>query len=108
MNRKLKCAVEREDDLYVSYCEGLGIASQGETIDEAKKNLEEAIEMFFEDAPVSEISGLLSHLKPSSPEEIQHLPEVRIAQYQQDPATQWELEVAQTKTHPRRPLESNW
>lgn len=94
MNWKLKCAVEREDDLYVSYCEGLGIASQGETIDEAKKNLEEAIEMFFEDASVSEILGLLSNLEPSSPVKIQHLPEVRIAQYQQAPAALWELEVA--------------
>ena len=94
MNWKLKCEIEREGNLYVSYCQELGIASQGETIDEAKENLEESIEMFFADASVSEILGLLSNLEPSSPVKIQHLPEVRISQYQQAQATQWELEVA--------------
>ena len=44
----------------VSYCEGLGIASQGETFNEARKNLEEAIEMFFEDASQNEILSLFA------------------------------------------------
>ena len=70
MRWKLKCLVEPEDDWYVSYCEESGIASQGETVDEAKKNLEEAIEMFFEDALHSEILSLLAPLEPSSPVEI--------------------------------------
>ena len=47
MRWKLKCVVEPEDDWYVSHCEELGVASQGETANEAKKNLEEAIEMFL-------------------------------------------------------------
>ena len=47
MIRELKCVIELEDDWYVSYCEEVGIASQGETANGAKKNLEEAIEMFF-------------------------------------------------------------
>lgn len=47
---KLKCSVEKDGEWYASYCEDLGIASQGETVQEARKNLEEAVEMFFEDA----------------------------------------------------------
>ena len=74
MRWKLKCVIEPEDDWYVSSCEELGIASQGETVNEAKENLEEAIEMFFEDASQSEILSLLAHLKPESPVEIQTSP----------------------------------
>ena len=71
MRWKLKCVIEPEDDWYVSYCEELGIASQGETVNEARKNLEETIEMFFEDASQSEILSLLAPLKPESPVGIQ-------------------------------------
>ena len=60
MRWKLKCVIESEDDWYVSYCEELGIASQAETVNEAKENLEEAMEMFFEDASQSEILSLLA------------------------------------------------
>ena len=94
MRWKLKCVIEPEDDWYVSYCEELGIASQGETVNEAKENLEEAIEMFFEDASQSEILSLLAHLKPESPVEIQHHPEVSVMQHQEQQGTQWELVVA--------------
>ena len=94
MRWKLKCVIEPEDDWYVSYCEELGIASQGETVNEAKKNLEEAIEMFFEDASQSEILSLLVHLQPESPVEIQHHPEIPAMQHQEEQGTQWELVVA--------------
>lgn len=86
MRWKLKCVVEPEDDWYVSHCEELGVASQGETANEAKKNLEEAIEMFFEDASQSEILSLLAPFEPESPIEIQHHP--------QKQGTQWEFVVA--------------
>ena len=91
MRWKLKCLVEPEDDWYVSYCEELGIASQGETFIEAKKNLEEAIEMFCEDASHSEIVGLLAPLEPESPVEIQRPPEIPAMQRQELQGTQWEL-----------------
>lgn len=94
MRWKLKCVIEPEDDWYVSYCDELGIASQGETVIEAKKNLEEAIEMFFEDASQSEILSLLAPLKPESPVEIQHQPEITVMQHPEDQGTQWELVVA--------------
>ena len=94
MRWKLKCLVEPEDDWYVSYCEELGIASQGETVIEAKRNLEEAIEMFLEEASHSEIMGLLTPLEPESPVEIQRPPEIPAGQQQEGQGTQWVLTVA--------------
>jgi predicted RNase H-like HicB family nuclease len=46
--------IEREGDGYVSLCPELDIASQGSTIEEARKNLTEALELFFEHASESE------------------------------------------------------
>ena len=94
MRWKFKCLVEPDDDWYVSYCEELGIVSQGETVIEAKRNLEEAIEMFFEDASQSEILSLLAPLKPESPVGIQHPPRISLIQHQEGQGTQWELVVA--------------
>lgn len=37
--------VEREDEQYVSYCQELGVASCGDTIDEALENLGDAIQV---------------------------------------------------------------
>jgi predicted RNase H-like HicB family nuclease len=48
--------IEREGDGYVSLCPELDIASQGSTIEEARKNLAEALELFLEHAPESEIA----------------------------------------------------
>lgn len=47
--------IEREDNGYVSLCPELDIASQGETIEEARANLVEAIELFLDTASISEI-----------------------------------------------------
>ena len=52
--------IEKEDDGYVSLCPELDIASQGSTIEEAKHNLIEAIELFLEVAEASEIAKRLS------------------------------------------------
>lgn len=49
--------IEKEDNLYVSLCPELDIASQGETVEEAKANLIEALELFFETARFSEIAN---------------------------------------------------
>ncbi|MFZ4674189.1 MAG: type II toxin-antitoxin system HicB family antitoxin [Nodosilinea sp.] len=48
--------IEREDNAYVSLCPELDIASQGDTVEEARTNLIEAIELFFEAADPAEIS----------------------------------------------------
>jgi predicted RNase H-like HicB family nuclease len=39
--------IEREENGYVSLCPELDIASQGDTVEEARNNLVEAIELFF-------------------------------------------------------------
>jgi predicted RNase H-like HicB family nuclease len=57
--RKLTAIIEREGDGYVSLCPELDIASQGETIEEARNNLVEALELFFEMANPSEIQERL-------------------------------------------------
>jgi predicted RNase H-like HicB family nuclease len=51
--------IEREDDIYVALCPELDIASQGETVEEARDNLVEAIELFLEVADPSEIESRL-------------------------------------------------
>ena len=51
--------IEREEDGYVSLCPDLDIASQGDTVEEARTNLIEAIELFFGVADPSEIAHRL-------------------------------------------------
>ena len=53
--RQFTAIVEREDDWYIALCPELDIASQGKTIEEARDNLVEAVELFFESASPSEI-----------------------------------------------------
>jgi predicted RNase H-like HicB family nuclease len=55
MTNTFTAIIEREDDIYVSLCPELDIASQGSTIEEAKENLTEAVELFFEMADEAEI-----------------------------------------------------
>jgi predicted RNase H-like HicB family nuclease len=55
--------IEREGDGYVSLCPQLDIASQGKTIEEARNNLVEALELFFEVADPSEIRDRHKKLK---------------------------------------------
>ena len=47
--------IEREDDSYVALCPELDIASQGKTVEQARLNLKEAIELFFESASPQEV-----------------------------------------------------
>ena len=47
--------IEREGDQYVSLCPEVDVASQGDTIEEARANLIEALTLFFECAPADEI-----------------------------------------------------
>jgi predicted RNase H-like HicB family nuclease len=59
MQKQLTAIIEREEGGYVSLCPELDIASQGGTIEEARLNLREAIELFFETASPSEIKTRL-------------------------------------------------
>ena len=55
MQKQLTAIIEREGDGYVSLCPELDVASQGDTIEEARENLREALELFFETASPAEI-----------------------------------------------------
>jgi predicted RNase H-like HicB family nuclease len=55
MSFQVTAIIEREGDGYVSLCPELDIASQGDSIEEARKNLQEAVELFFETASPEEI-----------------------------------------------------
>ena len=45
----LKFVVYRDDTYYVSQCLNVGVSSFGDTIDEAIRNLREAVELYFEE-----------------------------------------------------------
>jgi predicted RNase H-like HicB family nuclease len=51
--------IEHEGDGYVALCPELDIASQGDCVEDARKNLIEAIELFFEAASETEIQERL-------------------------------------------------
>lgn len=61
MNRKQQftAIIEREGNGYVSLCPELDIASQGDNVEEARQNLVEALELFFETAAPTEIQSRL-------------------------------------------------
>ncbi|MBK9718904.1 MAG: type II toxin-antitoxin system HicB family antitoxin [Saprospiraceae bacterium] len=68
MNRKIEltAVIEKEDNMYISLCPELDIASQGDIPDEANSNLVEALELFYETASETEISKrLLNELQIS-------------------------------------------
>jgi predicted RNase H-like HicB family nuclease len=57
--RQLTAMIEREDDEYVALCPELDVASQGKTVEAARANLVEALELFFESADPTEVSRRL-------------------------------------------------
>jgi predicted RNase H-like HicB family nuclease len=56
----LTAVIEREGEGYVSLCPELDIASQGDSVEQARANLQEAIELFFETASNEEVRRRLS------------------------------------------------
>ena len=57
--RTLTAIIEREADGYVALCPELDIASEGDTIEIARANLIEALELFFEFASDEEVQTRL-------------------------------------------------
>lgn len=61
MSRAVKYCVYQEDRFYVAQCLNVDVSSFGETAEEAVANLQEALELYFEDAdpadyrPVGEV-----------------------------------------------------
>lgn len=54
MSSTLTAIVHKEDNLYVAQCPEVGTASQGETIEEAVANLQEATELYLEEFPLQQ------------------------------------------------------
>jgi predicted RNase H-like HicB family nuclease len=59
MTRQFTAIIERDGSGFVALCPELDIASQGNTIEEARSNLQEALELFFEAASSEEIDRRL-------------------------------------------------
>jgi predicted RNase H-like HicB family nuclease len=55
-SRSLTAIIQREDDGFVALCPELDIASQGNSVEEARANLLEALTLFFEVADSEEIA----------------------------------------------------
>ena len=58
--RQFTAIIEPEDGGFVALCPELDIASQGDSIEAARSNLQEALELFFETASPEEIKQRLS------------------------------------------------
>ena len=56
---KLTAIIEREGDGYVSLCPELDVASQGDSVEQARENLREALALFFEYASAQELEKRL-------------------------------------------------
>lgn len=59
MNRRLTAIIKPEGDGYLASCPDVDVASQGETVAEARSNLAEALTLFFESASVEEVDRRL-------------------------------------------------
>ena len=59
MVKQLTAIIEKEDDGYVALCPEVDVASQGDSVGEARENLKEALELFFEIASPEEINSRL-------------------------------------------------
>ncbi|HLW65690.1 MAG TPA: type II toxin-antitoxin system HicB family antitoxin [Gemmataceae bacterium] len=59
MSNQLTAIIQKEDDGFVALCPELDIASQGDSIELARDNLREAVELFFEWASPAEVQQRL-------------------------------------------------
>ena len=53
--RRFTAMIYREGDGFVALCPELDVASQGDTVEKARRNLVEAVELFFEMASPAEV-----------------------------------------------------
>ena len=51
---RLTAIVRKGEKLFVAYCPEVDVVSQGKTIEEALKNLEEAVELYIEEMGMPE------------------------------------------------------
>ena len=60
MTRTLTAVLIREGDGFVALCPEIDVASQGDSVEQAKANLREAVELFFECASEEEVKDRLA------------------------------------------------
>ena len=53
MSIKFTASIQKEGKYYVAHAVEFGVVSQGKTIESAKKNLQEAVELYWEVQPKS-------------------------------------------------------
>ncbi|HEX9860181.1 MAG TPA: type II toxin-antitoxin system HicB family antitoxin [Nitrospirota bacterium] len=58
MKYNLSVLITREDDMFVARCAELDVTSQGGTLDEAKTNLKEAVELYIESFGADDIKDI--------------------------------------------------
>lgn len=61
MTLKFTTTYHQEGKWYVAYCAELGVTSQGETLEEAERNLREAMELYLEDIPQEDLARYNEH-----------------------------------------------
>ena len=69
--RTFTAAIHREGDGYVALCPELDVASQGDTVEQARENLREAVELFIESADPTEITERLGEEVYVTPLEVE-------------------------------------
>jgi len=58
-SREFTAIIQREDNGFVAFCPEIDVASQGVSVEAARANLQEAVELLFETASPKEISERL-------------------------------------------------
>ncbi|MBI4431288.1 MAG: type II toxin-antitoxin system HicB family antitoxin [Candidatus Omnitrophica bacterium] len=56
MGYRVSVIIAQEENWFVAFCPELDIASQGKSVEEARDNLKEALQLFLEHADPSEIN----------------------------------------------------
>jgi len=79
MTRQLTAIIEKEGDGYVALCPQVDVASQGDTVGQARENLKEALELFFEMASPEEIDSRLHDEAYTDDASVTHL-EIAVGQ----------------------------
>lgn len=54
VNQTFGAILKKEEGVFIAECPEVGTVSQGETIEEALKNLKEATELYLEEFPIAE------------------------------------------------------
>ena len=71
MTKTLTAILTREDGGFVAMCPEVDVVSQGKTVEEAKANLKEAVELFFECASEAEVRQRMAEESYISAMEVQ-------------------------------------